>query len=170
MALSNEHPQSAEIQSLSDRLPTEGASVLAVFDGKLVEARVYSYNADRTSVTFVTDDGRTKETSVKAVSAEIQEIMEADRPARMARERAELALDAVGVQEPIPDIDSEDDSGKYGYLLDPDFDDFSVEAAAVRTPETEDEKRLRELRESHQKVAQNAQIQTGADFYRAGHT
>lgn len=171
MTHNNEHSQSVETQSLSDRLPTEGSSVLAVFGGQLVEASVYSYSPDKTKVTFITEDGRTKETSVKAVSAEIQEIMQADRPTRMARERGERALDAVGVREPAPDTDNED-SSKYADLLNPDFDDddnFSVEAAAVRTPETEEEKGLRQLREHHQKVAQNAQIQTGADFYRAGH-
>ena len=160
--------QSAEVIVPSERLPEEGASVLAVFGKKLVEAKVFSYSPDKTKVTFINEAGDTKETSVQAVSPEVQALMEADRPTRMARERGDIALDSVGVIEPAPEL-AEVKGGNYDDLLDPDYDNFSVEKAAVRPVETEDERNLRELRTHHQKVAKDAEIQTGADFYRAGH-
>lgn len=155
-------------------LPLRGDTVHGLFDGKIENATVgdHSIDANGQKMVLLTsqETGNSKEVDIRALSPEIQARMEADKPLRNAK-FGEKTLDTLGVNEPItPEVSTEvnEETDKYGALLRGETEG-SVEAAAVRPVETPEEKGLRELREYHQKVAQNGQIQNAADNFRDGH-
>lgn len=165
--------QAEAARELTD-LPLRGDTVHGLFGGRIESAKVGDHRIDTNGDTKIEltseETGESTWAHIKALSPEVQSMMEADKGTRNAK-MGEKTLDVVDVHEPdtaeaVTEI--AEDTGKYDSLVRGEVEG-SVEEAAVRPVETADEKSLREWRERDSRDAQAAQIKTAADFYRAGH-